>query len=65
MKQEQIELEDIKKELFKLKRDVEELKSLKEDFEFARRIDEAWKDYERGEFIEINKEDLSRELKKW
>ena len=40
-------------------------KNLKDDIEFARRTEEAWKRYERGEFTSSNKEDFLKELKKW
>ncbi|MBN2422073.1 AbrB/MazE/SpoVT family DNA-binding domain-containing protein [Candidatus Woesearchaeota archaeon] len=40
-------------------------KNLKEDLEFARRTEEAWKRYERGEFISMKEEDFLKELDKW
>ena len=39
--------------------------SLKEDFEFARRTEEAWKRIEKGEFIRVNSENLFEEMDKW
>ena len=38
---------------------------LKEDLEFARRTEEAWKRYDRGEFVEMDYDDFLKELKKW
>ncbi len=40
-------------------------KNLEEDLEFARRTEEAWKRYEKGEFTEMSAEDFLRKLKKW
>lgn len=40
-------------------------KELEEDLEFARRTEEAWKSYDRGEFIEMEYDDFLEELKKW
>lgn len=38
---------------------------MKEDLEFAKRTEEAWKRIENGEFIEMNADDFSEEMKKW
>lgn len=40
-------------------------KNLKEDLEFARRTEGAWKAYDRGEFIEMKFDDFIKEMKKW
>lgn len=40
-------------------------KKLKEDLEFARRTEEAWKSYERGEFKEYTLDGFLKRLKKW
>ena len=40
-------------------------KQLKEDLEFARRTEEAWKRYDKGEFRTMTKEQFLKELKKW
>ena len=40
-------------------------KNLKEDLEFARRTEEAWKRYDRGEFKSMSAKDFLKELKKW
>ena len=40
-------------------------KKLKEDLEFARRTEEAWKRYERGEFIEMDFDEFIKKIKKW
>ena len=39
--------------------------NMKEDLEFARRTEEAWKRYDKGEFIEMDFDDLIRKMKKW
>ena len=40
-------------------------KNLEEDLEFARRTEEAWKRYDKGEFISLPKDKFLEELKKW
>ncbi len=40
-------------------------KNLKEDLEFARRTEEAWKKYDKGEFTSSSVEEFLEELKKW
>ena len=40
-------------------------KNLEEDLEFAKRTEEAWKRYEKGEFIEMDSKKFLKELKKW
>lgn len=40
-------------------------KNLKEDLEFARRTEEAWKRYERGEFKRSTAKDFLKDLEKW
>lgn len=40
-------------------------KNLKEDLEFARRTEEAWKKYEKGEFTSSSYDEFLEELKKW
>jgi AbrB family looped-hinge helix DNA binding protein len=39
--------------------------ALEEDLEFARRTEEAYKRYERGEFKEMEFNDFIEEMKKW
>ena len=39
-------------------------KNLKEDLEFARRTEEAWKRYEKGEFKSASVEEFLRKLEK-
>lgn len=39
--------------------------NMKEDLEFAKRTEEAWKAYERGEFIEIDADDFIEKMEKW
>jgi len=48
-----------------LKKADEVSKQMKEDLEFARRTEEAWQSYERGEFIKMDFEDFIKEIKKW
>ncbi len=36
-----------------------------EDLEFARRTEEAWKRYDKGEFHSYSKEDFLKKLEKW
>ena len=40
-------------------------KNLEEDLEFARRTEEAWERYDKGEFISMEFDDFLREAKKW
>jgi AbrB family looped-hinge helix DNA binding protein len=40
-------------------------KNLKEDLEFARRTEEAWKSYGRGEFKSMDAKDFLKEIEKW
>jgi len=40
-------------------------KNLEEDLEFAKRTEEAWKRYEKGEFVSMDAKDFLKELKKW
>ena len=40
-------------------------KNLKEDLIFAKRTEEAWKRYERGEFKEMDFDDFLKAVKKW
>lgn len=38
---------------------------MKEDLEFARRTEEAWKSIERGEYVRVDSENLFEEMDKW
>ena len=40
-------------------------KNLMEDIEFAKRTEEAWKSYERGEFKRMDTKDFLKELERW
>lgn len=40
-------------------------KTLKEDLEFARQTEEAWKRHDKGEFIEMEFDDFIKEMEKW
>lgn len=39
--------------------------NLKDDIEFAKRTDEAWKRYKKGEFKSMDSRDFLKELEKW
>jgi len=40
-------------------------KNLKDDLEFAKRTEEAWKRYDKGEFVSMDSKEFLKELKKW
>lgn len=40
-------------------------KILEEDLEFAKRTEEAWQRYDKGEFISMDSKDFLKELEKW
>ena len=48
-----------------LKRAKDLDKNFEEDLEFARRTEEAWKRYEKGEFITRSADEFLKELEKW
>ena len=48
-----------------LKRVRDLAKNFEEDLEFARRTEEAWEAYERGEFTSRSAEDFLKELEAW
>ena len=50
---------------FLLKRANDLDEKFKEDLEFSRRTEEAWKRHDRGEFKTMKFEDFVREMKKW
>ena len=39
--------------------------NFKEEIEFARRTEEAWKSYEKGEFIAMDADEFLKKLKTW
>lgn len=39
--------------------------NIEEDLEFARRTEEAWKAYDRGEFTSYSEEEFLKRLEKW
>lgn len=39
--------------------------NIKEDLEFAKRTEEAWKAYDRGEFVSMSGDEFEKELEKW
>jgi len=65
MGMEQITLESIKQELQELREEVNDLKSLKEDLEFSKSVDEVWQEIDDGKGIEIEFDDFMKEIKKW
>jgi len=48
-----------------LKKSDKLTKQMKEDLEFARRTEEAYRRIEAGEFISIDSENLEEEMNKW
>ncbi len=48
-----------------LKRAKDFDKTLEEDLEFARRTEESWKRYEKGEFVSMDFDEFLKEAKKW
>jgi len=48
-----------------LKKADEVSEQMKEEFEFARRTEEALKRYDKGEFIELDGEEFLKELDEW
>jgi hypothetical protein len=66
MEQKQINLGLILEELNSLKKDMSEIKSVMADeLEFSKRVDEAWAEYDEGEFVKMKKEEFLKELEKW
>lgn len=52
-------------ERFILKKVEKLTEKMKEDLEFAKRTEEAWKRIEAGNFISVDSENLSEEMDKW
>lgn len=45
---------------------VEKLtEKMKEDLDFAKRTEEAWKEYDKGNFISMDGDEFLKELEKW
>jgi AbrB family looped-hinge helix DNA binding protein len=40
-------------------------KNIEEDLEFARRIEEAYRRHEKGDFIDMDSDEFLEEMKKW
>jgi AbrB family looped-hinge helix DNA binding protein len=40
-------------------------KNIEGDLEFAKRTEDAWKSYERGEFVSMDSGEFLKELEKW
>jgi AbrB family looped-hinge helix DNA binding protein len=40
-------------------------KNFAEDIEFAKRTEDAWKEYEKGKFKKMDFDDFIKEMKKW
>lgn len=56
-------IRDKKNLILKKASDMDE--QLKEDLEFARRTEEAYKRIEAGEYISVDSENLAEEMMKW
>jgi len=39
--------------------------NLEEDLEFAKKTEEAWKKYDKGEFVEMEFDEFIEDMKKW
>jgi len=48
-----------------MKKATELDKDLADDLEFARRTEEAWKEYDKGNFTTMDFDDFIKEMKKW
>lgn len=48
-----------------LKRAKDFDKNVEEDLAFAKRTEEAWKRYDKGEFISMDFDDFLKQIKKW
>ena len=48
-----------------LKKTEKVSEQMKEDLEFAKRTEEAWKRYEKGQFKEMDFDSFISEMKKW
>ena len=46
-------------------KDIKNLEKLKEDLEFARRTEEAWKEIDEGNYEEYSAEEFLKKLKEW
>lgn len=53
------------KSSFLLKKADDLDEKFKEDLEFAKRTEEAWKRHDRGEFRRMELDDFLKEMKKW
>ena len=56
-------IQDENKLIMKKAKDLDE--NIKEDLEFAKKTEEAWKRYEKGKFISMDSDDFLKELEKW
>ena len=52
-------------ERFILKKAEKLSEKIKEDLEFARRTEEAWKEIDEGKFTSYSKEEFLKKLEKW
>ena len=46
-------------------KDIKNLEKLKEDLEFARRTEEAWKEIDEGKYEEYSAEEFLKKMKEW
>ena len=56
-------IKDGKRLILKSVKDLD--KNLKEDIIFDKRKEEAWKRYDKGEFIKMDFDEFLKEIKKW
>ena len=54
-------VKDEKRMILKNVRDI--AKDLKEDLLFAKRVEKAWQDYDKGKFVKKSKDDFLKELR--
>ncbi|MEK6859177.1 MAG: hypothetical protein AABX54_00015 [Nanoarchaeota archaeon] len=59
-------INDISRELMKMKKELAELKEfVRCELEFSRRTEEAWQEVCEGKCTRMNSEDFLKEIKRW
>jgi hypothetical protein len=61
----EISLEDVYRKLVSLELFMKKFGQLAEDLEFARRTEDAYERIESGDYVSIDSERLTDEMKKW
>ncbi|MGC9309254.1 MAG: hypothetical protein ACP5D2_00990 [Candidatus Nanoarchaeia archaeon] len=62
----EININNMNEELMKLKREVARLRAfMKEDLAFIQETEQAWREFDNGEFVEMNDEDFLEEIERW